>query len=98
MRRARTGSSIPTGAGGRPRPATTAQPARPPRLVDADGCAAQHPAVNEVVGATLAEASAAGIEAYDERSGSGELRYVVARHSAWQRRVVLVLVSASADD
>ena len=68
------------------------------RLVDADGCAAQHPAVNEVVGATLAEASAAGIEAYDERSGSGELRYVVARHSAWQRRVVLVLVTASGDD
>ena len=68
------------------------------RLVDAQGCAVQHPALNAVVAATLAEASAAGIEPYDERDGSGELRYIVARYSAWTRRVLLVLVSAQRDD
>ena len=68
------------------------------RLVDAQGCAVQHPALNAVVAATLAEASAAGTEPYDERDGSGELRYIVARYSAWTRRVLLVLVSAQRDD
>jgi 23S rRNA (uracil1939-C5)-methyltransferase len=66
--------------------------------VDADGCAVQHPALNAVITATLAEASAAGIAAYDERTASGELRYLVARYSARMRRVVLVLVSAGRDD
>src|SRR5262249_47464506 len=34
----------------------------------------------------------------DERRGTGELRYLVARYSAWMRRALLVLVSARADD
>jgi 23S rRNA (uracil1939-C5)-methyltransferase len=68
------------------------------RLVDADGCAVQHPAINALVAATLEEASAAGIEPFDERDGSGELRYIVVRHSAWMRRALLVLVSAQQDD
>lgn len=67
------------------------------RLVDAERCAAQQPALGEVAAAALSEAGAIGIEAYDERSGAGELRYVVARYSAWQRRVQLVLVTALAD-
>ena len=68
------------------------------RLVDAERCAAQHPALTEVVVAALEEAGTLGVEAYDERRGTGELRYLVARYSAWMRRVVLVLVSACADD
>jgi 23S rRNA (uracil1939-C5)-methyltransferase len=67
------------------------------RLVDAARCAAVHPALRDVVVATLAEATALGITAYDERDGSGELRYVVARHSAWRRRVQLVLVTATTE-
>jgi 23S rRNA (uracil1939-C5)-methyltransferase len=67
------------------------------RLVDAARCAAQHPALCDVVVATLAEATALGITAYDERDGSGELRYIVARWSAWRRRVQLVLVTATTE-
>ncbi len=67
------------------------------RLVDAERCAVQHPALGEVVAATLDAAVELGIEAYDEGSGAGELRYVVARYSARQRRVQLVLVTALAD-
>jgi 23S rRNA (uracil1939-C5)-methyltransferase len=68
------------------------------RLVDAERCAVQHPGLTEVVVATLDEAARLGVEAYDERRGTGELRYIVARYSAWMRRVLLVLVSARADD
>jgi 23S rRNA (uracil1939-C5)-methyltransferase len=68
------------------------------RLVDAERCAVQHPGLIGIVVATLEEAARLGIEAYDERRGTGELRYVVARYSAWMRRALLVLVSARADD
>jgi 23S rRNA (uracil1939-C5)-methyltransferase len=67
------------------------------RLVDAERCAVAHPALREVVTATLEHAADLGCSAYDERRGTGELRYVVARYSAWQRRVLLVLVTALAD-
>jgi len=67
------------------------------RLVDAEACTVQHPALNAVIAATLSAARAVGIEAYDESSGSGELRYVVARYSAWKRRALLTLVTASDD-
>jgi 23S rRNA (uracil1939-C5)-methyltransferase len=67
------------------------------RLVDAERCAVQHPALTEVLVATLEEAAALGIEAYDERTGGGELRYLVARHSAWKRKVLLVIVTAKSD-
>jgi 23S rRNA (uracil1939-C5)-methyltransferase len=68
------------------------------RLVDAERCAVQHPAISDVVGAALEEASTLGIEAYDERRGTGELRYLVARYSAWMRKAQLVVVSASSQD
>jgi len=64
------------------------------RLAEASRCSVHHPALNEVIAATLAEASALGIEAFDERRGDGELRYIVARYSALLRRVLLVLVTA----
>jgi len=67
------------------------------RLVDADRCAVTHPALREVVTAALEEAANLGCAAYDEHRGTGELRYVVARYSAWRRRVLLVLVTALAD-
>ncbi len=65
------------------------------RLVDAERCAAQHPALSEVLCAVLEEASRLGIHAYDERAHEGELRYLVARYGAWRRRVLLVLVTNS---
>ena len=65
------------------------------RLVDATGCSVHHPALNSVIAATLDEVAAAGIPAYDERHGTGELRYLVARYSAWVRRVLLILVTRS---
>jgi 23S rRNA (uracil1939-C5)-methyltransferase len=64
------------------------------RLVDAERCAAHHPALRSVLGTALEEASRLGIGAYDERSGEGELRYLVVRYGAWRRRVQLVLVTA----
>jgi 23S rRNA (uracil1939-C5)-methyltransferase len=63
------------------------------RLVDAERCAAHHPALCGVLGTALEEASRLGIGAYDEPSGEGELRYLVARYGAWRRRVQLVLVT-----
>jgi 23S rRNA (uracil1939-C5)-methyltransferase len=67
------------------------------RLVDAARCAAEHPALRDVVIATLEEATALGIDAYDERDGSGELRYLVARYGGWRRRVQLALVTATTE-
>lgn len=67
------------------------------RLVEAERCAAAQPALGNIVVAVLEEAAALGIAPYDESDGSGELRYVVARHGAWQRRAQLVLVTALAD-
>jgi 23S rRNA (uracil1939-C5)-methyltransferase len=63
-------------------------------LVDAERCAAQHPALSEVLAAVLEEASRLRIAAYDERRHVGELRYLVARYGAWRQRVQLVLVTA----
>jgi 23S rRNA (uracil1939-C5)-methyltransferase len=63
------------------------------RLVDAERCAAQHPALSEVLGAALEEASRLRIPGYDESAHEGELRYLVARYSSWRRRVLLVLVT-----
>jgi 23S rRNA (uracil1939-C5)-methyltransferase len=68
------------------------------RLVDAERCLVQQPALADVVTATLEEAGRAGIEPYDERRGSGELRYLVARYAARTRRVTLILVTARDDD
>lgn len=65
------------------------------RLADASGCAVHHPALNAVIAAALEDAAAVGITAYDEKDGTGELRYLVARYSAWTRRVLLILVTRS---
>lgn len=65
------------------------------RLADASACAVQHPALTEVIAAVLDEASAAEIPPYDEGRAIGELRYLVARYSAWQKRVLLILVTRS---
>jgi 23S rRNA (uracil1939-C5)-methyltransferase len=62
-------------------------------LADAGSCEVQHPAINEVVSAALEESARLGITAYDEATGEGELRYLVARYSAWQKRVLLIVVT-----
>jgi 23S rRNA (uracil1939-C5)-methyltransferase len=88
--------AVRAGRGGRLRAGVYAPGSH--RLVDAERCAVQHPGLTEVVVAALEEAARLRIEAYDERRGTGELRYLVARYSAWMRRTLLVLVSARADD
>ncbi len=88
--------AVRAGRGGRLRAGVYAPGSH--RLVDAERCAVQHPGLTEIVVAALEEAARLGIEAYDERRGTGELRYLVARYSAWMRRALLVLVSARTDD
>lgn len=87
--------AIRAGRGGRLRAGVYAPGTH--RLADADRCLVQHPALTEVIVAALEEAAAAGIEPYDERRGSGELRYLVARYGAWTRRVLLAFVTALDD-
>jgi 23S rRNA (uracil1939-C5)-methyltransferase len=59
------------------------------RLADADACEVHHPVVNEVIAATLRAASTLDVPVYDDRDGSGELRYLVVRASARRRRAWL---------
>ena len=65
------------------------------RLAEADGCAVQHPAVNRAIDAVLAEAERAGVPAFDEDEGTGELRYLVVRSSTFTRSVLVTLVTRS---
>jgi len=62
--------------------------------VDARACAVHHPAINQVVAATVELLERGGASIYDERSRRGALRYLVVRHSFWQRRTQLVFVAA----
>jgi 23S rRNA (uracil1939-C5)-methyltransferase len=64
------------------------------RVVDARACAVHHPAINRVVAATVELLDHAGTSIYDERSRRGALRYLVVRHSVWQRQTQLVFVAA----
>jgi 23S rRNA (uracil1939-C5)-methyltransferase len=87
--------AVRTGRGGRLRAGVYAPGTH--RLVDAERCAVQHSALNDVLVAALDEAAALGIEAYDERTGSGELRYLVARYGGSTRKVLLVVVTGDRD-
>ncbi len=62
--------------------------------MDARACAVHHPAINQVVGATVELLDRGGASIYDERSRHGALRYLVVRHSIWQRQTQLVFVAA----
>lgn len=57
-----------------------------------EGCAIQHPTVNAVVRAVRALAAERGIPAYDETTGRGLLRHVVARVGARTGEALAALV------
>ncbi len=61
-------------------------------LPEGAGCMLQHPLINDVVEAVCAVASRRGLEAYDERTGEGLLRHVVARVGFRTGEVLAVLV------
>jgi 23S rRNA (uracil1939-C5)-methyltransferase len=64
------------------------------RVVDARACAVHHPSINRVVAATVALLDRGAASIYDERSRRGALRYLVVRHSVWQRQTQIVFVAA----
>jgi len=65
------------------------------QVVDIRRCAVHHPLINQVVEAACEEIETRNLAVYDERDGTGSLRYLVVRVSAWQKRAQLILVSAS---
>jgi len=62
------------------------------QVVDITGCAVHQPLITSVLTAARAALEAADVPVYDERDGSGWLRYVVVRTSAWQRSAQIILV------
>ena len=63
-------------------------------VIDACECPVHHPAINRVVKAAIALLPDHGIPVYDERTGTGMLRYLVVRYSSWLRQTQVILVSA----
>lgn len=69
------------------------------KVIDTAGCRVVAPVIDEVAGATRVACDAAGLHAYDEQRGKGELRYVVVRaDAAGGALVVLVVTSATRGD
>jgi 23S rRNA (uracil1939-C5)-methyltransferase len=66
------------------------------RVVDISSCPVHPEAVNRVIQQLKKEIQRFGIVPYDERSDSGELRYVDVRYSFWSRQLVLTLVTRRA--
>jgi len=64
------------------------------RLVDISGCPIQQPIINEVVRTVADIADQLSIPAYDEKTGKGALRTIVARVSRNTGDVQLTLISA----
>jgi len=64
------------------------------RLVDISGCPIQYPFINEVVRIVADIAARLSIPAYDEKTGNGALRTIVARAARHTGDVQLTLISA----
>jgi 23S rRNA (uracil1939-C5)-methyltransferase len=65
-------------------------------VVDISSCPVHPEPVNRVVQQLKKEIQRLGIAPYDERSGSGDLRYLDIRYSFWSREIVLTLVTRRA--
>jgi 23S rRNA (uracil1939-C5)-methyltransferase len=63
------------------------------KVVDISSCPVHPRAVNDVIQQLKKEIQKFGIAPYDERSDSGELRYLDIRYSFWSRELVLTLVT-----
>jgi 23S rRNA (uracil-5-)-methyltransferase RumA len=66
------------------------------RVVDMAGCRVPEPPIDAVARAFLARLGAAGLPAYDERTRTGLLRYLVVRANA-DGELLLVVVAAAAE-
>ncbi|MFY9447224.1 MAG: 23S rRNA (uracil(1939)-C(5))-methyltransferase RlmD [Dethiobacteria bacterium] len=64
------------------------------RIVDCSGCLLQHPLNNAALEAVREAVGELNIPLYDEATGRGQLRYVVARTSWSREELILVLVTA----
>jgi 23S rRNA (uracil1939-C5)-methyltransferase len=62
------------------------------QVVDISQCAVHQAPINAVLAGVRAALEQSRAPIYDERSGSGWLRYVVVRSSAWRKTTQLVLV------
>jgi 23S rRNA (uracil1939-C5)-methyltransferase len=63
------------------------------QVVDISSCPVHPEAVNRVIQQLKREINRLGISLYDERSDSGDLRYLDVRYSFWSREIVLTLVT-----
>ena len=66
------------------------------RVVDISSCPVHPQAVNRVIQQLKKEIQKFDIVPYDERSDSGDLRYLDVRYSFWSRQLVLTLVTRHA--
>lgn len=62
------------------------------QVVDISQCAVHDPRINRVLAGVRQAAESTGAPVYDERSGSGWLRYVVVRTAAWTHSAQVILV------
>lgn len=67
------------------------------RVVDISSCPVHPEPVNRVVQQLKKEIQRLGIAPYDERSDTGDLRYLDIRYSFWSRELVLILVARHAN-
>lgn len=62
------------------------------QVVDICGCPNHQPVVNDVLACVRSAIERADPPVYDERDGTGWLRYVVVRASSWQKAAQVILV------
>jgi len=62
------------------------------QVADSARCAVHHPLITRALAGVHAALERAAAPIYDERDGSGWLRYVVVRVSEWKRAVQIILV------
>lgn len=67
------------------------------QVVDISSCPVHQPPINEVLAGVRAALESAHAPAYDERSQSGWLRYVLVRSSAWRKAAQVILVVRDRD-
>jgi 23S rRNA (uracil1939-C5)-methyltransferase len=67
------------------------------QVVDISRCPVHQPPIPAVLDAVHRELERAAAPTYDERTGSGWLRYVLVRASAWKRSAQLILVIRGRD-
>ena len=62
-------------------------------VVDIRQCPVHHPLINEVLAAVIRNVERFDVPIYDERTHTGQLRYVIVRVSTWTKRAQVILVT-----